>query len=170
LRLFDEISNLKHRAVVMTIYSAALRISEAVHLRVEDIDSQRMLIHVNLGKGRKDRLVPLSERLLEILRDYYRAYRPQDWLFPGRELERPIDRTTIGRVLSRAGKSIGKRVTPHLLRHSSATHLLEAGYNIRTVQGVLGHARIRTTDVYSHVTRQRLTATRSPLDLIDNVR
>jgi site-specific recombinase XerD len=120
LRFFDAISNLKHRAIVMTIYSAALRVSEAARLRVEDIDSQRMLIHVNLGKGRKDRLVTLSATLLEVLRDYYRAYRPQDWLFPGRDPERPITRDSIGRVVKRAGKSIGKHVTPHSLRYAYA--------------------------------------------------
>jgi integrase/recombinase XerD len=170
LRLFAAISNLKHRAIVMTIYSAALRVSEAAALRVEDIDSQRMLIHVNQGKGRKDRLVPLSERLVVVLRDYYRACRPRGWLFPGPDGDRPITAGTIGRVVKRAGTSLGKRVTPHTLRHSSATHLLEAGYNIRSVQGVLGHARLTTTDVYSHVTRQRLTATKSPLDLLNDVR
>jgi len=172
LRFFDAISNLKHRAIVMTIYSAALRVSEGAHLRVEDIDSERMLIHVNQGKGRKDRLelVTLSETLLEILRDYYRAYRPRDWLFPGKDPDRPITRDSIAQVVKRAGKAIGKPVTPHTLRHSSATHLLEAGYNVRSVQGVLGHARISTTDVYSHVTRQRLTATKSPLDLLKDAR
>lgn len=170
LRLFDAISNLKHRAIVMTIYSAALRVSEAASLRMEDIDSQRMLIHVNEGKGRKDRLVPLAEALLDVLRAYYRARRPRDWLFPGKEPDRHITANSIARVVKRAGRSIGKHVTPHTLRHSSATHLLEAGYNVRSVQGVLGHARISTTDVYSHVTRQRLTATKSPLDLLKDTR
>jgi len=170
LRLFDAISNRKHRAIVMTTYSAALRVSEVAQLRVEDIDSQRMLIHINEGKGRKDRLVTLAETLLDILRDYYRAYQPGYWLFPGRDPNRPIARESIGRVVKRAGQTLGKHVTPHTLRHSSATHLLEAGYNIRSVQGVLGHARLSTTDVYSHVTRERITATKSPLDLLNDVR
>ena len=170
LELFDATSNIKHRTIMMTIYSAALRRSEAARLRVEDIDSRRMRIHVNLGKGRKDRLVTLSEKLLEVLRDYYRACRPGDWLFPGNKTNRPITGDSIARFVKRAGKSIGKRVTPHTLRHSAATHLLEAGYNIRSVQGMLGHARISTTDVYSHVTRERITATKSPLDLLNDVR
>jgi integrase/recombinase XerD len=117
LRLFDAISNLKHRAIVMTIYSAALRVSEAASLRMEDIDSQRMLIHVNEGKGRKDRLVPLAEALLDVLRAYYRARRPRDWLFPGKEPDRHITANSIARVVKRAGRSIGKHVTPHTLRH-----------------------------------------------------
>ncbi len=170
LRFFDAISNLKHRAIVMTIYSALLRVSEAACLRVEDIDSQRMLIHVNEGKGGKDRLLPLSETLLEILRDYYRAYRPRDWLFPGKNPDRPITRDSIAKVVKRVGRSIGKHITPHTFRHSGATHLLEAGYNIRLVQGMLGHARLSTTDVYNHVTRQRITATKSPLDLLKDAR
>ncbi len=170
LSLFDAISNRKHRAIVMTIYSAALRVSETAHLRLDDIDSQRMLIHVNEGKGRKDRLVPLSEKLLVILQNYYRVYRPEDWLFPGKKTDRPITAGSIWRLVKKAGEAIGKRVTPHTLRHSSATHLLEAGYNIRSVQGVLGHARLSTTDVYNHVTRQRITATKSPLDLLNDVR
>ncbi len=170
LSLFDAISNRKHRAIVMTIYSAALRVSETAHLRVDDIDSQRMLIHVNEGKGRKDRLVTLSERLLVGLRNYYRICRPGDWLFPGTRIDRPITTGAICRLVKKAGKAIGKHVTPHTLRHSSATHMLEAGYNIRVVQGVLGHARLSTTDVYNHVTRQRITATKSPLDLLYDVR
>jgi len=170
LRLFDATSNIKHRTIMMTIYSAALRRSEVARLRVEDIDSHRMLIHINLGKGRKDRLVTLSETLLEVLRDYYRACRPGDWLFPGNKTNRPITGESIACFVKRSGRSIGKRVTPHTLRHSAATHLLEAGYNIRSVQGVLGHARISTTDVYSHVTRERITATKRPLALLNDVR
>ena len=170
LRLFDAISNLKHRAIVMTMYSGALRVSEVTRLRVCDIDSQRMLIHVHEGKGRKDRLVTLSETLLEILRRYYQAYRPDSWLFPGQKAERPITTKSVAKMVARAGTTIRKHVTPHMLRHSSATHLLEAGYNIRTVQGFLGHLRLSTTDVYNHVTRQRITATKSPLDLLDDTR
>lgn len=171
LRLFNGTVNLKHRTIMMTIYGCAMRRSEVASLRVEDIDSQRMLIHIDSGKGQKDRLVPLAQSLLEALRDYYRAARPGRWLFPGRRPGRPITPDSIARIVKRvAHRSIGKRVTPHTLRHSAATHLLEAGYNVRSVQGVLGHARLSTTDVYSHVTRERITATKSPLDLLEDAR
>ncbi len=169
LGLFEATTNQKHHVILETLYGGALRVSEAARLRLRDIDSQRMLIHVDQGKGGKDRIVPLSEKLLADLRDYWRSYRPDHWLFPGQDPASPISPKSIRNVVRRAGAAIGKHVTPHTLRHSSATHLLEAGYDIRSVQGVLGHARLSTTDIYSHVTRNRLTATKSPLDLLDDV-
>jgi integrase/recombinase XerD len=167
LCLFAAIANLKHRVISMTIYAAGLRVSEVASLRPCDIDSRRMLIHVRQGKGGKDRLVPLSEALLGPLREYYLAYRPEHWLFPGQDPTRHINPRSVHRVLSKAAEAaIGRRISPHVLRHTCATHLLEAGVNIRVVQGFLGHCRLSTTDRYSHVTREQITATKSPLDLI----
>jgi site-specific recombinase XerD len=169
LSLLDSITNLKHRAMAMAAYSGGLRVSEVASLRIEDIDSKRMLIHIDQGKGHEDRLVPLSEKLLETLREYYRIEKPHYWLFPGQDPEQHIHRDSIGRMVRRVGaEAIGKHITAHTLRHSNATHMLEAGVNVRTVQGLLGHARLSTTDVYSHVARKRITATKSPLDLLDN--
>jgi site-specific recombinase XerD len=171
LQLLDGTSNVKHRTIMMTIYGGALRRSEVARLRADDIDSQRMLIHINQGKGQKDRLVPLAQALLEALRDYYRVARPARWLFPGNPPDRHITPDSISRFVKRVGRStIGKTVTSHMLRHAAATHLLEAGYNVRLVQGILGHARLSSTDVYSHVTRQRVTATKSPLELLEDAR
>jgi site-specific recombinase XerD len=165
LRLFAGIANLKHRVLVMTTYAAGLRASEVVRLRVCDIDSRRMLIHVEQGKGGRDRLVPLSAALLEQLREYYRVYRPEHWLFTYRK--RHLTTRSIQRIVNDASQAVlGKRVSSHVLRHSCATHLLEAGVNVRIVQGFLGHHRLSTTDRYSHVTREQITATKSPLDLI----
>ena len=167
LRLLDGITNLKHRALATTLYAAGLRASEVARLRVVDIDSRRMLIHVREGKGRRDRLVPLAENLLELLRQYYRRYRPEPWLFLGQDNKRHINSRSVHRVLAKASRAaIGKAVHPHLLRHTCATHMLEAGINIRTVQGFLGHRRLSTTDRYTHVTREQITATKSPLDII----
>ena len=166
VRLFDACPDLRHRAIAMTIYAAGLRLAEVVALRPADIDSQRMLIHIRQAKGHKDRLVPLAEGLLEVLRQYWRAYHPKEWLFEGIEPGRQIHPRTIQRAISRAGRAIGTRVTPHMLRHSFATHLLETGTDMGAVQRMLGHRRIETTAVYNHVTRYRITARKSPLDLI----
>lgn len=167
LRLFAGITNLKHRAMAMTIYAAGLRVSEVAHLQLADIDSKRMLIHVRQGKGAKDRLVPLSPALLAPLREYYRRYQPEHWLFPGQIPGLPINSRSVHRVLTKAAvTALGRPVSPHVLRHSCATHMLEAGVSIRVVQGFLGHRRLSTTDRYSHVSREQITATKSPLDLI----
>lgn len=169
ISVLDALSNIKHLAMVMTMYAVGLRVSEVAALRLEDIDSTRMLIHVHQGKGKKDRLVPLSEKLLQTLREYYSATKPRGWLFPGQNPQEHINRATINLIVKRAGLSaIGKRISPHTFRHSNATHLLEAGVNIRIVQGLLGHKRLSTTDVYSHVTRRRVTATKTPLDMLDS--
>ena len=167
LRLFAATTNLKHRAIIMTTYAAGLRASEVASLRIADIDSVRMLIHVRQGKGGKDRLVPLSPALLGPLRNYYRAYRPEHWLFPGQDGKRHINSRSIHRSLDKpAVAALGHPVNPHVLRHSCATHMLEAGVGICVVQGFLGHRRQSSTDRYSHVTREQITATKSPLDLI----
>ena len=167
LRLFAGITNIKHRAIAMTIYAAGLRVSEVAHLQIADIDSKRMLIHVRQGKGAKDRLVPLSPALLTPLREYYRSYRPELWLFPGQRPGTHINSRSIHRLLLRpAVAALGRPINPHVLRHSCATHMLEAGVSIRVVQGFLGHRWLSTTDRYSHVSREHITATKSPLDLI----
>jgi integrase/recombinase XerD len=165
-QFFEAIPNLKHRAILMTAYAAGLRVSEVVSLRVDDIDSQRMVIRIRQAKGRKDRYVMLSPRLLEILRQYWKAARPGRHLFPGQDPERPLHTGTVQRVCrdARRAAGLGKHVTVHTLRHSFATHLLEAGTNIRTIQILLGHKSLRTTAVYTHVSAATLEATQSPLD------
>lgn len=166
VRFFQAVPGLKHRALLMTAYAAGLRISEVVALRVEDIDSRRMVIRVRQGKGRKDRYVMLSPRLLEVLRAYWKAARPTHWLFPGQVTGRPLTAGTVHRVCVQASHAagLGKHVTVHTLRHSFATHLLEAGTDIRTIQLLLGHRELRTTAVYTHVSPAALETTRSPLD------
>ncbi len=164
--LLDAAANLKHRAILMTLYSGGLRASEAVHLRLEDIDSKRMMIRVAQGKGRKDRYVMLSEKLLATLRQYWLESRPEPWLFPGQDRSQPLTRESLakffGRVRQKAG--IRKRVHPHTLRHSFATHLLERGVNIRVIQRLLGHRSLRSTEIYTHVAESYVRDTKSPLD------
>jgi site-specific recombinase XerD len=164
--LLDAATNLKHRAILMTLYSAGLRVSEAVHLRLEDIDSQRMMILVGHGKGRKDRYVMLSGKLLETLRRYWLKSRPTPWLFPGQASGRPLAYRSVDRLFARAKERAGirKRVCPHSLRHSFATHLLERGVNIRVIQRLLGHKSLRSTEVYTHVADSFIRDTKSPLD------
>lgn len=165
-RFLQAVSNLKHRAVLMTTYAAGLRVSEVVGLRLEDIDSARMIINVRQGKGRKDRVVMLSPVLLDLLRLYWRAFRPRHWLFPGEKPEHPLSQRSVQRVVQCARKAAGlqKHVTTHTLRHSFATHLLEAGTDLRLIQTLLGHTNPRTTALYTHISRARLEATKSPLD------
>jgi site-specific recombinase XerD len=166
VRFFQAIPGLKHRASLMTAYAAGLRISEVVGLLVTDIDSRRMVIRVRQGKGRKDRYVMLSPRLLEVLRAYWKSARPASWLFPGRIEGRPLTAGAVHRACVQAARAagLGKHVTAHTLRHSFATHLLEAGTDIRTIQLLLGHRELRTTAVYTHVSAAALEATQSPLD------
>lgn len=164
---FQAIGLLRFRAVLMVCYGAGLRIAEAVGLHPEDIDSQRMLIRVRLGKGAKDRYVPLSPRLLEVLRAYYRQQRPRSpWLFPGIKPHRHISVSTVQQVCREAAQAAGlhKHVTAHMLRHSFATHLLEAGEDIRVIQVLLGHKRIDTTARYVHVSPAQLATVASPLE------
>jgi site-specific recombinase XerD len=168
-QFFRAVGVLKHRAVLMTCYGAGLRISEAVSLKPRDIDSQRMLIRVEQGKGAKDRYVPLSPRLLDVLREYFRRRRPQGpWLFPAIKPGRHISAGTIQQVCREAAQMAGiaKRVTAHTLRHSFATHLLDNGEDIRVIQVLLGHRRIDTTARYTAVTPARMAATASPLDAL----
>jgi len=167
-RLLGKIRSLKHRALFMTAYGAGLRISEACSLRTTDIDRERMLIHVRGGKGAKDRYVMLSPRLLSILEEYWRFARPRGTcFFPGRGRAEPMTREAAHRAFRKAiaGCDFGKRVTPHSLRHAFATHLLEAGTDLRIIQRLLGHVRIDTTARYTHMTKLHTSRVKSPLDL-----
>jgi integrase/recombinase XerD len=153
--------------VAVTAYGGGLRISEACHLRPEDVDSERGLIHIREGKGGKDRYVMLSERLLEMLRGYWGKVRPQGgWLFPGQKAGKPITDSAVRQALGVAARKakLRKKVTPHLLRHSFATHLLEAGTDIRVIQVLLGHSSIRTTARYTQVSERHIGSVKSPLD------
>ena len=169
VRLLQAIGNLKHRTVAMVLYGAGLRISEALALQVRDIDSDRMVITVRHGKGDKDRQVVLSRVLLGALREYWQAYHPRSWLFPGRDPEQPLTGSTIQRALKAARERAGilKPASPHTLRHSFATHLLESGTDLRVIQMLLGHRSLRTTAIYTHVATERLRATVSPLDSLE---
>ncbi len=167
--LFAAIRSLLYRAIVMLTYAAGLRISEAAHLEPRDIDSKRMVIHVRHGKGGDERHVMLSQRLLEALRVYWRKYRPAGrYLFPGGKAGAPLSATSVRRVIKKALVQAGikKPVTPHLLRHSCATHLLETGVDLRTIQVLLGHRSITTTQLYMQVSTARVARTKSPLDLL----
>jgi site-specific recombinase XerD len=160
------VESLKHRAILTSCYAAGLRISEAVHLKTSDIDSQRMVIRVAQGKGHKDRYVMLSPKLLDTLRDYWRIERPKQWLFPG-YLDQPITRHAVGVACREAQRRSGlaKPVTPHSLRHAFAVHLLEAGTDVRTIQLLLGHRGLATTAKYLRIAASKVCAATSPLDL-----
>ena len=166
IRLLECVPKLLHRLVLMTIYGTGLRVSEATRLRIEDIDSQRMLIHVRGGKGAKDRLAPLSPVLLAALREYWKTVRSPTWLFPGLDPERPAHLPSIRRACHRAAQAarLNKHVTPHTLRHSFATQLLEDGVDLRTIQKLLGHNQLRTTALYTHISIDHLQRTAMPLD------
>jgi site-specific recombinase XerD len=165
-RLFAAVSYLKHRALLVTIYSAGLRVSEATHLKVSDIDSSRMLIRVRQGKGRKDRYTLLAQRTLPLLRAYWRKHHPHDWLFPGRPDDQPIQAQTARLVFHQALQraKIIKPASPHTLRHSFATHLLEQGIDLCHIQHLMGHTSIRTTVRYIHVSQRHISQVNSPLD------
>ena len=165
---FAAIDNAKHRAMLMTAYAAGLRVSEVTHLKVTDIDSQRMVLRVDQGKHRKDRYVMLSPRLLDELRAYWRIARPKSWLFPGDVEGRPITRDAVGQACDRARRvsGIAKPITPHSLRHAFATHLLEAGTDVRRIQLLLGHRSLCTTSRYLKVAASTVCSTTSPLDLL----
>ncbi len=169
-RLFDVAArDVKHKALLMTLYGSGLRVSEVAALRSGDIDSSRMLIHVRLGKGAKDRMTKLSPRLLAVLREYWRALHPRTWLFPSAgDTSRPMDTGSICRTVHRLARRAGisKTVTPHTLRHSYATHLLDAGTDLRTIQVLLGHRNLKTTAIYLHVSQAKIAAAASPLDLL----
>jgi len=164
--LFSVTKNLKHKAILMITYSSGLRLSETAHLKVSDIDSKRMMIKVSDGKGGKDRYTILSSVALEVLRQYWRKYRPKEWLFPGHREDKPLSARSIQKIFDRAKNlaNITKPATVHTLRHSFATHLLEAGTDLHHIQLLLGHKSPKTTTVYLHVSRKDLTRIVSPLD------
>jgi integrase/recombinase XerD len=165
-RLLGAPMSLKVRSVLMTLYSAALRLGEATRLEPTDIDSESMVIRIRDGKGGRDRTVMLSGKLLLVLREYWKLYRPRRWLFYGKTKERPIDPRTVQRRITLAAQSVGlrKRVTPHTLRHSAATHLMERGVGLRHIQELLGHKSVRTTQRYTRISPARVAAVLSPLD------
>ena len=171
-RLISGAKNLYHRTMLLTLYGAGLRRSELCQLKVRDIDSQRMVLRVDQGKGRRDREVPLSPTLLTALREYYRWMRPQTYLFPGTRhgwrADAPITAKVLWDAVQYAVRQAGldKHVTPHTLRHSYATHLLEAGADLRTMQLLLGHADLTHTTVYLHLSRRHLHAAPNPLELL----
>jgi len=166
LAFFDHIPSLKYRAAMMICYGAGLRVSEAIALKITDIDSKRMLLRVEQGKGCKDRYAMLSPRLLEVLRRYWRAFPSQHYLFPSWRENRHMSSTALQIACREAAARAGLRkgVTVHTLRHSFATHLLESGADIRIIQALLGHSRIDTTTRYTRVSTQLVAATASPLD------
>jgi integrase/recombinase XerD len=165
-RFFAVVPNLKHRMALMTAYAAGLRVSEVAHLKIADIDSERMLIRVDRGKGGRDRYIMLSPLLLGMLRAYWREARPTHWLFPGQDEGRPLDPSVLQAACrtARARAKLGKPVTVHTLRHSFATHLLEAGTDIRTIQVLLGHRDLSTTARYTQVAATTIGNTASPFD------
>lgn len=166
LALFGAIGSPKYRALLIACYAAGLRILEACRLKVGDIDSKRMVIRVREGKGSKDRFAPLSPRHLEMLRCYWRIYRPADWLFPGRAEAGHISPDTVRQVFAKARDraGLGRWCTPHTLRHAFATHLLENGTDLVVIQALLGHTSIKTTSIYTHVRVDHIRRTGSPLD------
>lgn len=168
VRFLDGVKPLKHRTLLTTCYAAGLRISEAVHLRPTDIDSRRMVIRVEQGKGQRDRYVMLSPQLLEILRAWWRVRHPRPWLFPGRRADHPIGRAAVERAChdARRRARLSKPVTPHLLRHAFAVHLFEAGTDLRTIQLLLGHRSLDTTAQYLRIATTKVCSTSSPLDLL----
>jgi integrase/recombinase XerD len=168
VELFAVLRRPKYRAVLMTCYAAGLRISEACSLRVEDIDSRRMVIRVRYAKGSKQRYTVLSKQLLAMLRAYWKSERPPEWLFPGQGKCPHISPDTVRQVFRRARDQVGlgKWCTPHTLRHSFATHLLESGTELVVIQALLGHSTIRTTTVYTHVRTDHIGRVTSPLDCL----
>ncbi|WP_105613993.1 tyrosine-type recombinase/integrase [Vallitalea okinawensis] len=166
--IFNVTENIKHKTMLMLGYSCGLRVSEVANLKIKDIDSHRMIVKINQGKGRKDRITSLSSLMLDQLRDYYKVYHPQEWLFENRDKNGHVTTRTIQRVFNDAAlkAKIKKNVTFHSLRHSFATHLLESGVDIRYIQEFLGHNSSKTTEIYTHVSTQSLTSITNPLDTL----
>jgi integrase/recombinase XerD len=168
LQLLQAAPSFPHHVIFSTMYGTGMRVSEAVHLRVADIDSQRMMIRIEQGKGHKDRYVQLSPKLLDLLRCYWRKIRPQHWMFPGQIPNHPLGREAVADAVSQASKRAGltKRISPHSLRHAYAVHLLEAGTDVRRIQLLLGHRSLSTTARYLRLATTTVCATTSPLDLL----
>ena len=169
--LLEAPRNLRHRALLAILYGCGLRVAEVAHLKISDIDSARNVLWVRHGKGRKDRQTLLPPKLLELLRCYWRSQRPTDWLFPGADAAQPISPKAVFLACRSAAEKSGisKPVHPHLLRHAFATHLLEAGVNLRTIQILLGHARLETTARYLWVADVAIRSTPSPLESLESL-
>jgi integrase/recombinase XerD len=168
LDIIGEIKNIKHRAMIMAGYSAGLRVSEIVGLKLNNIDSKRMMIHIQSAKGKKDRMVPLSKKLLIVLREYWKQYKPKIFLFEGQYGE-AYSKRSVQEIIQKAKQAAGvtKKGSVHMLRHSYATHLMEAGTDVRIIQELLGHNSISTTMRYTHVSKKELGRIESPLDRLD---
>lgn len=167
-RILNQCRNLKHKCILMTLYSGGLRRSELINLKISDIDSQRMLIRITDSKGNKDRFTILSKKLLRLLRDYFRLYKPKLWLFEGQG-GRQYSATSIENIFRKALKksNINKHATPHTLRHSFATHLLEQGISILHIKELLGHSSTKTTEIYTHISSKQLSGIQNPLDKLN---
>jgi integrase/recombinase XerD len=167
--LLEAESNLKHQVILMTLYSGGLRLQEALQLRPADIDTKGMRIRIRSGKGGKERYVMLASALVKPLREYLSRYQPEEWLFYGQTKADPIHPRSVQRMIREAAAKAGihQRVTPHILRHSFATHLLDRGTNLRYIQELLGHSSIKTTMLYIHVSRRTLSKVVSPLDWLE---
>ncbi len=165
--ILKQLGNIKHRMIVSLLYSAGLRRSELLSLRVEDVHSSRNQLHIRNAKGKKDRYTLLSDKLLEDLRDYYRQYKPAEFLFEG-ATGGQYSAASVAAILKRAAKAAGirRRITPHMLRHSFATHLLEQGTDLRYIQELLGHSSSKTTEIYTHVSNSNISRIRNPIDEI----
>lgn len=167
-KIFDVLNNEKHITELMLAYSCGLRVSEVAKMRIKDIDSERMLILVKQGKGRKDRVTTLSDKMLNQLKIYYKNYRPKEWLFEGQKKGKHISARSLQNVFNAAVKKakIKKDVTFHSLRHSFATHLLESGVDLRYIQELLGHSSSKTTEIYTHVSKKSIQGIPNPLDTL----
>ena len=163
--IFNACKNLKHKSILMLIYSAGLRRSELIDMKISDIDSERMVLNINSAKGMKDRISLLSDNLLQILREYYKEYKPKEYLFEGANKGK-YSTTSVANILKKAAFNAGikKNVTPHMLRHSFATHLLEQGTDLRYIQELLGHSSSKTTEIYTHVSKKAIDKIRNPID------
>jgi len=168
VRFLEAAPSYPHRVIFSTMYGTGMRVSEALHLRMRHIDSQRMMIRIEQSKGNRDRDVPLSPKLLELLRTYWRKLRPQGWLFPGQNPDQPLRRESVGQAVTQAACRAGlsKKLSPHCLRHSFAVHLLEAGTDLRKIQLLLGHRSLATTARYLYLASTTVCAVTSPLDLL----
>ena len=166
-RIFQSVDNIKHKCILELLYAGGLRLSELLNLKIKDIDSSGMIIHIDLAKGKKDRKVMLSQVLLDDLRKYYKEYAPKEYLFEGQKGGQYSGRS-VQAIVRQAAKNakVQKPVTPHMLRHSFATHLLENGTDIRFIQELLGHNSLKTTEIYTHVTDISKSKIKSPLDLL----
>jgi integrase/recombinase XerD len=172
IKILEATNNEKHKTILFLVYSAGLRVGEVVRLKLEDIDSSRMLVKVNKGKGAKDRYTLLSHVALEQLRKYYRLYKPETWLFVGSKVGDHITERSVQRVFEECctKAKISKEVSVHTLRHSFATHLLESGVDLRYIQELLGHASSKTTEIYTHVTQKNISEILSPLDKLIGIK